>query len=332
MTPNMTEVARLAGVSISTVSHVINGTRKVSSDATAAVQRAIEATGYVPDIVARSLVGASTNTIGLALPALSNRYFAEIFEAIQAGVVATQRSFLFADTGDDEEREQQAIKELLSRRVDGIIMASCGGTESGALPLLRRVGIPVVLIDRLVSEEFDQVGAENQLATTELVEHLLSHGHRRIGIIAAPASIATTVERIAGYRDGLAAAGIGFDPTLVTTGSVSVKPVREAVAAMLELADPPTALIAANNLITVGALRALKELRRRIPEDVALVGFDDFDWADLVSPALTTLTHQRDEIGHHAVRLLADRLADPTRPPTTLRLPAKLKIRNSCGC
>jgi LacI family transcriptional regulator len=189
-----------------------------------------------------------------------------------------------------------------------------------------------VLVDRLVPQDFDQVGTENEEPTAVLVEHLAELGHRRIGMVAGLGGLSTSEERLRGYQVGLGRRGLAFDPALVETGASRIEPGREAVFRLLALPDPPTALVVANNLMTIGAMRALRDAGARVPQDVALTSFDDFDWADLFSPRLTTVAQPCYDLGAEAVRLLLARLADPSRPSQTVRLTPRLMHRDSCGC
>jgi len=178
----MDDVASRAGVSTSTVSHVLNGTRKVSPATVQAVQRAIQELGYIPNTLARSLARSSTNTIGVAISALSNHYFSETVHAIETECAKHGYMMLFVDTHDDPEQELRVVTALHHRRVDGIVLAPSNG--SLALEYLRASEIPAVLVDRMMSEQFDQVGVANTQPTQALIAHLIAHGHRRIGFIA----------------------------------------------------------------------------------------------------------------------------------------------------
>lgn len=326
----MEDVAKIAGVSTSTVSHVLNGTRKVSPATVQAVQGAIQQLGYIPNTLARSLARSSTNTIGVAISALSNHYFSETVHAIETECAKHGYMMLFVDPHDDPQHELQVVTALHHRRVDGILLAP--STGSLALDYLQANEIPAVLVDRMTGGDFDQVGVENTRSTEALIAHLIEHGHRRIGFIAGRAGLGTTDERVAGYRAALAAAGLAFDPHLLVNGGSSSEPARHATAQLLALASPPTAIMAGNNLMTLGAMQALREARIEVPGQVALVGFDDFDWADFFVPRLTLIAQPVQALGARAVNLLLERMAWPARDKHTVRLTPALNIRNSCGC
>lgn len=326
----MDDVARSAGVSTSTVSHVLNGTRKVSPATVQAVQRAIQALGYTPNTLARSLARSSTSTIGVAISALSNHYFSETVHAIETECARHGYMMLFVDTHDDPEQELRVVTALHHRRVDGIVLAPSNGSR--ALEYLRTNDIPAVLVDRMMSEQFDQVGVENSQATQALIAHLIAHGHRRIGFIAGRSGFSTTDERVAGYQAALQAAGLAFDPQLLVNGGSNTEPARQATQQLLNLAEPPTAIMAGNNLMTLGAMHALRDAHLDVPGHMALVGFDDFDWADFFVPRLTLIAQPVQQLGARAVELLLQRMATPTAPKHSVRLAPRLHVRHSCGC
>jgi LacI family transcriptional regulator len=190
----------------------------------------------------------------------------------------------------------------------------------------------VVLIDRMPGGDFDQVGSENEEPTARLVDHLAGLGHRRIGLVAGLAELTTTAERVRGYRAGIAAAGLSADDALIAYGGSQRDPARAATHALLELADPPTALVSGNNFMTIGVMRGLADRGLRVPEDIALVTFDDFEWADLFHPRLTAVAQPIGELGRRAVELLLSRIADPSLPSRSVRLPTTFVHRDSCGC
>nr|WP_218170483.1 LacI family DNA-binding transcriptional regulator [Pseudomonas gingeri] len=328
----MDDVARIAGVSTSTVSHVLNGTRKVSPATVRAVELAIEQLGYIPNTLARSLARSRTHTIGVAISALSNHYFSETVHAIETECAKHGIMMLFVDTHDDPEQELRVVKALHHRRVDGILLAPSTGSRPLALDYLLENEIPAVLVDRLVTEGFDQVGVENRRSTEELVTHLVEHGHRRIGFIAGREGFSTTDERVEGYQAALHKAGLPFDPALLVNGGSDSEPARLATGQLLALQSPPTAIMAANNLMTLGAMHALRDAHVDVPGQMALVGFDDFDWADFFVPRLTLIAQPVKALGAEAVNLLLKRIESPEAPRQTVHLAPTLRIRNSCGC
>nr|WP_322762834.1 LacI family DNA-binding transcriptional regulator [Frankia sp. Cr2] len=328
----MADVARAAGVSVSTVSHVINSTRVVRGQTREAVLQAIERTGYTHNTIARSLVTASTRTIGLTIPVVTNPYFTDVVHAIETETSTANYTLLLVDSRDDPDHELQAVRALYGRRVDGMIIAPTSSAPGSALAYLAANAVPTVLVDRLASADFDQVGPDNEEPTVALVQHFAELGHRRIGMVAGLPGLTTTQERLRGYRLGLARCELPYDAGLVGQGASQAEPARHAVHDLLAQPNPPSALVVANNLMTIGALRALREAGKRVPDDVGLASFDDVEWADLVAPRLTTMAPPRLELGRTAVQLLMRRLADPTRSPRTVRLAPTFVHRESCGC
>jgi LacI family transcriptional regulator len=335
--PTMADVARTAGVSVATVSHVLNGTRPVLPHTRQAVLDAIDELGYTPNTLARSLVTSRTRSIGLAVSAISNPYFTEILQGVEASALEHGYSLLIADPHEDPEHERKVVQLLHERRVDGMIVAPSADPRE-LVSYLRRHDVPAVFLDRVVddraegSQRFDQVCAESAEPMTRLVTHLAGLGHRRIGLVAGRPGLSTTGERITGYRHGLAAAGLPFQERLLVHGDSEQAGGERATEALLSLAAPPTALITANNAMTIGALRALRDRGLAVPGDLALCCFDDFAWADLFSPRLTAIAQPSKELGAEAVRVLLERLAAPDRPARTVRLPCTFVHRSSCGC
>ncbi|MCX5556796.1 LacI family DNA-binding transcriptional regulator [Streptomyces sp. NBC_00038] len=353
----MVDVAQRAGVSTATVSHVLNDTRPVRPATRQAVLEAMDALGYTPNTLARSLVTSRTRSIGLAVSAISNPYFTEILQGVEAGALEHGYGLLIADPHDDPEHERKVVQLLHERRVDGMIVAPSADPDE-LLAYLGKHDVPTVFLDRLVdtptdtpagipaespaddssgalhgtSFRFDQVCAENAEPMAQLVTHLAELGHKRIGLVAGLPGLSTTTERISGYRHGLANAGLPYDERLVAHGDSQSAAAESATHALLSLAAPPSALVTGNNAMTIGALRALRERGLSVPDDLGLCCFDDFAWADLFTPRLTAISQPSKDIGTQAVRLLLERLASPSRPGRTVRLPSTLVHRTSCGC
>lgn len=324
----MSEVARAAGVSQTTVSHVLNKTRRIAPSTERAVLEALERTGYVSDRVARSLRTGRTGTIGLAISAISNPYFADVVHAIEREVTEAGFTLLLGDTHDESDRELKVTRELLAHRPDGVIVAPSARPER-TLHLLQRLQVPVVLVDRTVAnlQGVDSVAVENVESTAELVSHVADRGHRRIGYISPLAGLTTSTERLEGYRRGLARFGIEYDARIVASYD-SADPLvvmRE----LLATDSPPTALVAGNNQTVIETMRALQRLGVAVPDRISLAGFDDFPWADLFSPRLTTVRQPVDEIGRTAARFLLSRLADGSIAPRAATLQPTLMVRDS---
>lgn len=328
----MADVARLAGVSVTTVSHVVNGTRPASARTREAVLAAIERTGYRPNTIARALARGGTQSLGLAISGLSNPYFTDVVAAVEAAAGRAGHTLLLGDTREDAEHELRIVRALAERQVDGMLLAPTAGALEHALPYLEAQDVPTVLLDRFVDVALDQVGCDNEQPTARLVEHLIDAGHTRIAMAIGIPGLSTTAERVRGYRLALERGGLPFDPVLVADGGSQRDQARDAMHALLELPDPPTAVVSGNNFMTIGLLRAIAERGLTVPDDLALVGFDDFEWADLFAPRLTVIRQPTAELGSRAVELLLSRLEDPSRPPRVERLDATFVHRDSCGC
>lgn len=328
----MADVARTAGVSLSTVSHVINETRFVKEDTAARVHAAIAEIGYVHNTIARSLVTSSTNTIGLCLSLSSNPYWTDLVAILEEELKRRGYLVLLAETREDAEVELEVVQSLYQRRVDGFFVAPVAGSDEHALRWLEQHHVPATLIDRTPSERFNQVGPDNEAGMRTLVEHIAGHGHRRIAMLSALAGVATTVERVRGFRAAVHALGLDDDPTLSRDGAGTRHGAYAAVRALFTSADPPTGLIIGDNRMARGALDAVRHLGLRVPGDLALAVFDDFEWADMVEPPLTAMQQPLNELARVAVDLLLERIVDPDAAPRTVRVMPALVCRASCGC
>jgi len=325
------DVARKAGVSVSTVSHVLNGTRRVAPGTARAVQAAIDAFGYRPNLMARSLKAASTRSVGIAISSISNPYFSDIICAIETECARLGLMVFLSDTEDDPARELEVVQALHQRRVDGVILAPSPDPERRVLKYLREARLPCVLVDRMPDTDFDQVGVNNREAMRRLVEHVAGRGHERIGYVGGHPGFETTLERIEGYRDALRGRGIAADQRLLVTGSGTTASATVAAERLLALPDPPTALVGGNNLATIGVMKAVRGRSLRVPKDISVVGFDDFEWADCFEPRLTLVAQPCAEIGRRAAFLLMERIAAPQGARRTIRLEAAIVERESCG-
>ncbi|MGN6600613.1 MAG: LacI family DNA-binding transcriptional regulator [Actinomycetes bacterium] len=325
---SMREVARVAGVSVTTVSHVLNKTRPVAADTEAAVVAAAARLGYV-GTSAGPVVGSST--IGVAMSAMTNPYFGAVVQAMDRRASRDGFSLLLADTHDDPVAEVRAIGDLVRRRVAGVVLAA-SPEPSAAIELARGAGVPVVLLDRLLPLELDQVGPENVEATACLVEHLLSVGHRRVAMVGSTPGLRTTEERLQGFRLGMERSGHSPDDDLLCAEDPDDAAAERVVERLLSLSQPPTAVVVGNNQMTISLMRALHRRGVEVPRDLALAVFDDFEWADCFHPRLTAVAQPTSAIGLHAVELLLSRIADPSLPARVTRMKCQFVHRESCGC
>jgi LacI family transcriptional regulator len=323
------DVAALAGVGLKTVSRVINGEPGVSPELTARVRDAADRLDFRPNLGARSLrrAGGKTATIGLLLEDVSNPFSAAIQRAIENVARSRGVAVFSASVDEDPERERALVSAFVARRVDGLVMVPAGRDQSYLLNEVR-AGLSLVFVDRAPAYlDGDVVLAANQSGAEDAVRHLVERGHRRIAYLGDLLTISTARDRHAGYEAGLRAAGIPIDPDLVRHDLHDSDLADAAAADLLRRREPPTAIFASQNLVTIGAVRALRSAGRQ--HDVALVGFDEVPLADLLEPGLTVVAQDVLEIGRLAAEQLFRRL-DGDRSPTVRQVvPTRLIPRGS---
>lgn len=327
--PTLKEVAALAGVSWKTVSRVVNGEAGVSEAMAAKVRRAASQLGYRPNMAASSLRRSDrrTATVGLLLQDLSNPFSASLFRAIEDVARTRGVAVIAGSVDEDVYRERALVAEFVSRRVDGIVIAPVAPDQSG-LMAERRAGLPVVFVDRRPPHvDVDAVVVDNREGAYAGTVHLMASGHRRIAFLGDDPSITTATQRLEGHLRALHDHGIPHDPSLYRLHASAEAFGHEATLALLDSSTPPTAILAGQNFITMGALRALAE--RNAQRRVALVGFDDFPLADLLDPPVTVVAQDVAEVGHEAARLLFARIDGDTSPMRQVVLPTHLIPRGS---
>jgi DNA-binding LacI/PurR family transcriptional regulator len=311
--PTLEQVAALAGVSRATVSRVVNGSTRVSAEARAQVERAVARLGYVPNRAARSLVTRRTDSIALIVAEPESRFFSEPFFAgmvrgVSAALAETDVQLVLLMAQDAAHRGRLE-RYVTGGHVDGVLLASLHGDDP--LPrTLQRAGVPTVLVGRPAGEAPDSyVEADNRGGAREAVAHLVGRGHGRIATITGPMDMAVGQDRLDGYRDGLRAAGLPADPRLVEGGDFTEESGAAAMRRLLEREPGLDAVFAASDLMAAGALRALKAAGRRVPADVAVIGFEDSLTARYAEPQLTTVSQPVEEMGRQATRLLLAKVA-----------------------
>lgn len=322
--PTLQDVARLAGVSLKTASRVLNDEPHVTPATRDKVTDAADALGFRLNVIARDLRrGARSTTVGLVTGDVANPFYGRIARGAERALRAEGLRLVTASTDEDPRLEREIVGDLLERRVRGLLVVS-GQADHGHLRSEVDRGVPVVFVDRPpVGIAADAVLLDNAAGAALAARHLLAAGHTRIGVVGDLSRLATHRERIAGFRAVLAEAGVtGWDRHL-RTDSHDSEAATTAVHELVHQATPPTALFTTNNRITVGALRALA----RTATPPALVGFDDFETADLLGT--TVVAHDPEAMGRRAVELLLARLGGSTAPPVTTRLPVWLVPRGS---
>ncbi len=325
--PTIRDVADGAGVSVKTVSRVLNGERSVAPTTALRVRAAVEALGYQRNEPAASLRrrGQSTSIIGLVIEDVSNPFYSVLARAVEQ--VARENDYLLMVASSDEDpgKEVEVIRAFCARRVDGLIVVPTGAEHSFLLPEMA-AGTAVVFVDRPgVGVDGDSVVAANASGTAAAVSHLLGQGHVRIGFLGDDPAVYTAAERYAGYRQALDAAGVDLDESLVRLGVSDIATAEASADEMIARSDAPTALFAGNNRLTIGALRAV----RRDGRQVAVVGFDDFELADMLDPPVTVVSQDSFELGRTAAELLFRRLGGDRRPSQHVVLDTTLVIRGS---
>ena len=325
------DVAERAGVSVATVSHVINGTRKVAPETAARVRQAMKELDYHPNAVAQSLRTRKTQAIGVVVSDITNPFFATLVRGAEDAAIEAGYSLIVCNSDETPDKEDLYVRLLWRRRLDGLLIAPVRDGASSAVQELARRKMPFVFIDRKAKGvEADAVLSDNVGGAYLATKHLIERGHKRIGIVLGIPGATTSEERLAGYRKALEEAGLPYEKRLVVLGGYRVEGGRQATEELLSLPEPPDAIFSTNNLMTVGVLQELFRRKVRIPKDVAVVGFDDLEWAEMANPPLTTVAQRPYEIGHRALEILLERLSgEGNSSAREVRIPVELKVRGS---
>ncbi len=329
--PTMSDVARLAGVGTMTVSRVLNGTARVSTDTARRVQTAIEQLNYRPNELARAFRGQRSKTIGLILPYLYDPFFANCAHAVTSVAKEHGYSVIITTSNEDPDTEFVEAEQMLQRHVDGLVVIPARFRQSRLTRALFGK-TPVVAFDRPVSDPaLDVVLVQNIAGARRMVEHLIEHGHQRIAFMGLSRILFTINSRFLGYRRALQDAGLQEDTFF---GCESYEETLRALQEKLRSPNAPTAILTSNTLATRYVLSALMHLGVKMPNDIAFAGFDDFDMAEFTSPPLTVVRQPALEMGRVATSLLFDRITRGELPQTGNRivLPVEIVLRRSCGC
>jgi LacI family transcriptional regulator len=325
------DVAKKAGVSVATVSHVINGTRKVAPETEARVRRAMEELGYQPNAIAQSLRKRTTYAIGILVSDITNPFFATLVRGAEDAALEAGYSVIMCNSDEDPQKEDMYIRALWRRRIDGMLIAPTRDGTSPALQELVKRKIPFVFVDRKAKGvEADAVLSDNIGGAYQATRYLIDCGHKRIGIILGIQGSTTVEERFLGYCKALEEAGLPLVKELVAWGNYRVNGGRQAVNQLLSLPNPPTAIFSTNNQMTLGALLEIWRRQIPVPQRLSIISFDDLDCAELLTPPLTAVLQQPYMIGYQAAKLLFHRLMDKNDTPLReIRIPTVLQIRGS---
>lgn len=329
---SLKDVAQHANVSIATVSRAISHPDKLAPPTLLLVQQAMRDLGYKPNRVARRLRQKSgrRHLLGLIIPDIQNPFFAEMARGVEDVAYANEFAVMLCNSDEDLKKEAFYLDVMQSESVDGIILPPINDQDP-AIMRLASAGMPIVSVDRsLVNSSLDKVEVDNRQGAYEAVDHLIKLGHRRVAMIAGRQNVSTSRERRAGYEEALKANQLSVQETLIRTGDNKQASGHALAEELLALSPRPTALFVSNNLMTVGAMEAIHKHGLRIPQDVAIIGFDDLPWAEALDPPLTVVRQPAYEVGRAAAELLLKRLSEPEAPAVWLRLRPKLILRSSC--
>lgn len=325
----MRDVARHAGVSIATVSHVINETRPVSDELRVRVLDSMANLGYQPNTIARALRSKQSHTIGLIIPDGRNPFFAEVAQGIEEVGLEQEYSLILCDSGNDLGKVLVHTKNLSAKRVDGIIFTT-SGDDFEEISSLLEASIAVLVIDLDASSiGADAVLFDNFEGGRLATHHLITLGHRRIACITGPSRQSLRRERENGYRSALSAAGIPRDEALVREGDFQPASGYHHALDLLRSPDPPSAIFACNDLMAMGALRAAREVGVDVPGELSIIGFDDIYLSAFTTPTLSTIRLPKRAMGRQAAHMLLQRIQDHTRPVQTHVVDLELVIRES---
>jgi LacI family transcriptional regulator len=330
--PTISDVAAQAGVSPATVSRVIQGAKNVRPATREKVQRAIDELGYVPSAVAQSLRSKRTRSLALVVSDITNAFWTTVVRGVEDEAHSRGYSVLLCNTDESLSKQLRYLDFLISQQVDGVIIAPFD-SDAGNLAKLRQRNIPTVVVDRRIEGwEVDSVRGDSVSGARALVQHLVGIGHTRIAVISGPASTSTAQDRVSGYCLALTAAGLPIDPPLIKHGEYRSSLGEELTYQLLDEGARPTAIFATNNAIAMGVIDAMEKRGLRIPQDVALVSFDDLPDVSQIFPFLTVVAQPAYDMGVNASQLLLSRLgSEVDLRPRHVVLPSRLIVRHSCG-
>lgn len=325
--PRMADIARIAGVSVATVSRALAGSPRVTGETRERIEAAVRDTGYVVNRMARSLRLQQARQVFVMVPNIANPFHASVLLGAEEAAVAAGFHVLIGNTAGDPARAEEHARQLLTGAVDGMLLLGGRMPDPLKAPALQRRLVAV--IEPVAASGVPVVEIDNRAGGREATRHLIALGHRRIGHIGGTAATTATPRRFAGYMEALAEAGLEPRPELVRYGAFSIATGAEEMAELLALPEPPTAVFCGSDEIAMGAIRTIKQAGLRVPEDVSIVGFDNIYFAAVTDPPLTTIDQPARRLGFEAMRLLADRLAGIAGPKRGVEVPYRLIVRAS---
>ena len=325
----MRDVAERAGVSVTSVSHVINETRPVSDELRRRVLAAMDDLDYQPNRLARSLRRGQTHTIGMIIPDSANPFFAEMARGVEDTSFESGYNVILCNSDGDLNKERLYTNVLIEKRVDGILFIAAGLSTNGVLDLQAQK-TPLVVVDRdLPDASVDSVLTDNAQGGWLATRHLIDLGHRRIACITGPSDVTPSAERVIGYRQALAEGDIPIDEALIVRGDFQYESAYRASIRLLQTEDPPTAIFACNDLMAVAVMSAALEQEWQVPADLSVVGYDDVRLAAFANPPLTTIAQPKYEMGVVAATMLLERIRAPQAPAQRRVFESSLVTRKS---
>ncbi|MBP1933349.1 LacI family DNA-binding transcriptional regulator [Ammoniphilus resinae] len=328
----MKDIAKEAGVSVTTVSHVINGTKRISEETYTKIMSLVEKYSYVPNTMAQNLRQQNSNMAALVVSSFPDSYITSIVKAV--GERARDRGYhlLFINTNENQKDEQEAVTLLTSRMIDGLILSPTTRDANYLQPLIERK-FPIVLVNRYDPKliELPWVTADDFQAGYDGTYHLIGHGHRNIGIIYNFPEVTTTTDRLEGYKEALKQSGIPFREEYLVQGYGSIEGAALATEKLLTAHKEITAIFVLSDRMTIGTISALKNMSKKWPNDIALIGYGDFEASTIIDPPITNVSLPPDTVGKTAFDALLNRIQNPNYNKH-IQLPTSLVIRKSCGC
>ena len=327
------EIAKAAGVSTATVSRVLNGSDKVRESTAKKVKKVVDEMNYRMNHVARRMKVKQTDSlvIGLVITDIDNPFFSSIAKGVEEVASKNKLVTMICNTNENPEKERFFLNAMLSEKVSGVIIVPTTGNLDFFHELVED-DFPMVMVDRkLKGLRIDSVSLNNKKGAYEAVKRLIQNGHRRIGVVAGIKGLSNTQERLFGYREGLRESGIEEDKDLIFYGDYVESGGRKAIEKFMALKNPPTAVFSTNNLMTLGCIKEIYKQELTIPDDIAIIAFDDSVWSEALIPPLTTVKQPGFELGVNAAELLMKRLNNGDSNRVDVVLNPELVIRKSCG-
>lgn len=326
----MKDVARLAGVSIATVSAVINASAYVSPTRKKRIIDAMATLDYHPDAIARGLKTGKTNVIGFIVPDITNAFYPEVIRSVEDTACKAGYSVLLCDSNEDPECEADHINTLLARRVDGILLACCAG--STAYTTTARSDAPIVFLDRLPPTTMARtVSSDNVEAGKMATQYLIDLGHENIAMLAGHLGLSPHRDRLEGFRKAMQESHLPIRDEYLIVGDVQIEDGLNACRRLLQLTPPPSAIMVSNNKLLLGVLQGLDEFKIRVPDQISILGFDDYIWNKYFNPSLTAVAQDTFEMGKRACEFLLQIIQhkEANSAAAYIRLPTELRVRNS---